>query len=52
MLHRCGVLKLILNYAAHVQCFEASAPSAGADGDIMLHRCNVLKMMFNYVAQV
>ena len=35
-----------------MQCFEASAPLADADGDILLHRCSVLKLMLNYAAQV
>jgi len=43
LLHSGSVLKLMLNYAAQVQCFEASALWADADGDILLRRYSVLK---------
>jgi len=52
LLHRCSVLKLMLNYAAQMQCFEASAPLANADGGVLLHRCSVLKLMLKSAAQV
>ena len=44
LLHRCSILKLVLNSAVQAQCVEASAPLADAGGDILLHWCNVLKL--------